>query len=100
MHIPDNRLPVVAVRTDRMASATLDRTSERISKRVVDALAAATDTDPLALNPPLYRSIDPEALDRLFEHGGAERVRFEYDDHTVVVRRDGTITVDGTRQEA
>lgn len=79
-----------------MNSVTLHERAEPVSGRVVDAIAAATDTDPLVMEPPLYSSIDPDALDRLFERGGPERVMFEYDGHEVVVRGDGTVAVDGT----
>lgn len=77
-----------------MNSLTLHGTSKSVSERVIDAIATATDTDPLGMKPPLYSTIDPEALDRLFERGGPEQVLFEYDGHEVAVRGDGTVAVD------
>lgn len=94
MHISDSRKPVMAVSTTKMKSASISAT-DRMSERVVDALAAATDTDPLGLEPPLYRSIDLDALDRIFARGSTGRVQFDYDSHEVVVSADGTVAVDG-----
>lgn len=70
--------------------------NRRVSSSVVGALAAATGDDPLALDPPLYRVVDGEALDRLFEGPGRIRVEFEYEGRAVVVRGDGVVAVDGT----
>ncbi|AFZ72973.1 HalOD1 output domain-containing protein [Natronobacterium gregoryi] len=80
-----------------MAETTLDHHRDSPSLRVVDALATVTDTDPLELEP-LYHAVDPEALDRLFqeEANGHATVRFDYQEHTVEVRGDGTVAVDGT----
>ncbi|WP_049924355.1 HalOD1 output domain-containing protein [Halopiger djelfimassiliensis] len=80
-----------------MPEMTLDHYQDSPSLRVIDALAAATETDPLELDP-LYDAVDPEALDRLFgpEANGNATVQFAYDDHAVEIRSDGTVSVDGT----
>ncbi|MFD1565175.1 HalOD1 output domain-containing protein [Haloarchaeobius amylolyticus] len=80
-----------------MSGATLDYHSDSISLRVVEALADATDTTPSELEP-LYNSIDPEALDQLFQPGFSDEIRvtFEYGTSQVEVRGDGTVMVDGT----
>ncbi|MDF9747260.1 HalOD1 output domain-containing protein [Natrinema salsiterrestre] len=80
-----------------MPGTTLDYHNDSISLRVVEALADATDTDAHELEP-LYNVVDPEALDTLFERDSSVpiRVEFEYDDSSVEVRSDGTVTVDGT----
>ncbi|MEY7849186.1 HalOD1 output domain-containing protein [Natrarchaeobius sp. A-rgal3] len=80
-----------------MAGTTLDYYRDSPSLRVVDALASATDTDPLDLEP-LYDVVDPEALDQLFRDDVdvSGRVQFSYDGHAVEVGSDGTVTVDGT----
>ncbi|WP_226004706.1 HalOD1 output domain-containing protein [Natrinema salinisoli] len=80
-----------------MPGTTLDYHNDSISLRVVEALADATDTDAHELEP-LYNVVDPEALDTLFERDSNVpiRVEFEYDDSSVEVRSDGTVTVDGT----
>lgn len=62
---------------------------------VVEAVANAAGTDPLALEPPLTRVVDTDALDSLFAAGSVTRVAFEYAGHEVVVEGDETITVDG-----
>lgn len=80
-----------------MSGATLDYHDNSISLRVVEALAAATETAPNELDP-LYNTIDPEALDRLFRPDSSDEVRvtFEYGGSDVEVRGDGTVAVDGT----
>lgn len=79
-----------------MPNASLDYHHDSPSLRVVDAIAAVTDTDPLELDP-LYSVVDPEALDQLFQSntGLVGSVEFEYESHTVAVRSDGTVSVDG-----
>ena len=69
-----------------------------VSERVVAAVAAARDEDPLDL-PPLYEAIDPDALDQLFGRGlsdgrnGPGRVVFMLADCEVVVHSDGEVDV-------
>ncbi|MCU4974475.1 hypothetical protein OB955_17275 [Halobacteria archaeon AArc-m2/3/4] len=41
-------------------------TDESVSEAVLDAVASITDSDPIELDP-LYYTIDPDALDTLFE---------------------------------
>lgn len=80
-----------------MTGMTLDYQHDSPSLRVIDALADATDTDPLELDP-LYNVVDPEALDQFVraDASDAVSVQFVYDGHDVEVRGDGSITVDGT----
>lgn len=67
-----------------------------ISQQVVEAIADATGVDPLEL-PPLYDSVDPDALDSLFSHDGASAsitsLCFEIGDCEVVVRGSGEVVV-------
>lgn len=60
------------------------------STAVVTAVAAVEDAAPTDL-PPLYESIDPQALDRLVASAaGAElRLAFEYAGYQVTVHADG-----------
>lgn len=74
--------------------------ADSISMAVVDAVATATDTDPLELDAPLYEVIDTDALDRLVRTDALRRVEFEYEGHVVEVRGDGEVAVDGTVAEA
>lgn len=69
--------------------------SDPISIDVIETIAAVTDTDPLAMDPPLYEAIDTDALDTLYARGAEATVEFAYDGHTVVVESDRTVTVDG-----
>lgn len=75
----------------------LDYYQDSPSLRVIDALAAVTDTDPLEL-PPLYEVIDPEALDALFrpDSGVEGTVQFTFGPHEITVRSDGTVAIDDT----
>lgn len=63
---------------------------------VVSAVARATNTDPLSLEPRLCDVVDPDALERVVESEAVSAVTFDYDGHTVVVDGDGTVTVDET----
>ncbi|PSP78477.1 hypothetical protein BRC81_08010 [Halobacteriales archaeon QS_1_68_20] len=75
----------------------------RISEKVVEAVADAEGTSPLDLRPPLYRVVDPDALDKLFsppslEHGQPDgEVTFEYRGYEVTVRADGSVSVTDER---
>lgn len=77
-----------------MNTPTPTRTHDSISIRVVTAVAEAAGTDPIDLEPPLYNSIDPEALDRLLCTGLDGWIRFEYRGYTVTVHGDETVSVD------
>lgn len=57
------------------------------SEAVVDAVAAIADTEPAKLSP-LYRTVDPEALDALCRNPGASAqptVQFNYEGFVVTV---------------
>lgn len=65
---------------------------------VVDAVAAASETEPTAL-PPLYETINTDALNALFESQdtrpkqSALCVEFAYNGYTIVVRAGPQVTV-------
>lgn len=83
---------------DNGTEAVKDR-SPPPSRAVVERIAAEEGTDPTEL-PPLYGSIDPDALDDFFSRGRATdaqssgRVRFRYAGYDVAVRGDGDVTLD------
>ncbi|WP_313691889.1 HalOD1 output domain-containing protein [Halorarum halobium] len=67
------------------------------SERVVEAVAAEIGTTPDRLDP-LYYTVDPESLDRLFPAGvdGSDpnrRLQFTYEGHVVSVPADGPVDV-------
>lgn len=69
---------------------------EKPSLTVIDRIAELEGEDPAELSPPLYASIDPQALDSLFRSsnaGESQTVQFTYLGYDVCVRSDGTITV-------
>lgn len=73
------------------------------TESIIDAVATAAGTEPISLSP-LYETIDPDAIDRIFERaeeiGDAETVlSFEYEGWQVFVRADGRIRVcDASKQ--
>lgn len=68
------------------------------SRRVVDAVADEKGADPTELEP-LYYTIDPDALDRLFVADSEQssrpvtRLSFTYADHRIVVAHNCTVEV-------
>lgn len=72
--------------------------SQPVSQTVVLAVAEATGDDAMEL-PPLYDTVDPDALNRLFEDrtDSIERLggsfEFAYAGCDVTVRADGTVDV-------
>lgn len=62
------------------------------SHAIIDAVTEETETDPEEL-PPLYGTIDPEALDRLFANRPKGTVTFSYCGFEVTVERNGEITI-------
>lgn len=76
---------------------------EPLSVRVVRAIAAHDGVDPTELTPPLYHSLDPVALDSLFESTATDgsrtgRVTFTYDGKTVTVDSAGEVTVEADQR--
>lgn len=75
---------------------------ERMSHRVVTAVADREGVDPVELTTPLYEAVDPDALDSLFRYGQATPVSctFSYCGYHVeitpgreVVVHDGPVTL-------
>lgn len=64
--------------------------------RVVTAVAAAADTDPVDL-PPLYDTLDPEALNTLINssESGSVLLTFSYTGYRVTVHGNGEVDVEG-----
>lgn len=74
-------------------------TDERLSSRLVAAIADHNEVDPTELSPPLYESIDLEALDLLFDstQGGRSRsegrVTFVHDGLEITIDTEGSVDV-------
>lgn len=72
------------------------RPDEQASEAVVQAVATATAKDPTTIDP-LYESINPDALNELFQIDASGRprsdtaVQFDYAGFSVVVRETGII---------
>lgn len=65
------------------------------SEAVVDVVSAIRDAEPADLDP-LYRSVDPDALDSLCTNedlGAQPTIRFDYEGLVVTVSASNTITV-------
>lgn len=70
------------------------------SEAVVETVANLEGREPLGLEPPLYRVIDPDALDALFDSSAGDpsqsktRVAFDYLGYRVVVEDDATVRIE------
>lgn len=67
-----------------------------LSIQVIQAVADHKGIDPLELSTPLFYSIDPEALDSLFQDTTGH-LTFEYDGYTVTVDSSGSTNLDQLR---
>lgn len=77
--------------SDQEASNPQWRSGELPSERVIEAVAAYSNTPPEEL-PPLYNTLDPDALDVLFPSDGMNgRVDFSYANYKVTLRSDKEI---------
>jgi len=59
---------------------------------VVEAVATLEKTKVTNL-PALYETLDPDALDQLYESSTDARMTFTYHDYRVAVETDGVVTV-------
>lgn len=75
---------------------TFDQEDVRPSAAVVAAVSTVTDADPIEM-PALYDSVDPDALDALFDgYRGRERpvsVTIQIGDYEVVISNDGVVDI-------
>lgn len=87
-----------------MAKPTKSAGGERFSTAVVESVAERVGVDPIDLDPPLYRAIDPDALDELLTslsaNGEEGSVSFTYLDFEITVRGDGTVHLDDATNPA
>ncbi|WP_254279517.1 HalOD1 output domain-containing protein [Haloarcula marina] len=68
-------------------------TTGSVASRVIDAVCSRTGTSATDL-PPLYETIDTDALNELFaDRHTSGRVTFDYAGHVVTVRGDQTVEV-------
>lgn len=80
------------------------QTTESLSGKVLDTVAACKNTEPIELEPPLYEVIDPDALDNLFtpKRDGRVRmggeVRFTYCGHEIRVTSNGEVRAESTEK--
>ena len=62
---------------------------------VLEAVAAVEGIQPWDLKPPLYDSLDSDALDSLLSTDSVQlRLEFDYNGHTVVIESGGTVVVE------
>lgn len=70
------------------------------STRILEAVAANEGVEPADLDDPLYRAIDADALDDLFEHvderdsSGIVDVTFTYAGYEIRIASDGTLDLE------
>lgn len=82
------------VSTTTMEATTAVRDADAVCAAIVESIADHTDADPLDMTP-LATVVDTDALDALVGSAADVQVAFEYEGHSVHVRADGTVTVDG-----
>lgn len=68
---------------------TIQSSQPKLVTRIVKRVSEIEGTDPLEL-PPLYNSIDPEALNRLADSG---TIQFDYAGYTISIKN-GAIDID------
>lgn len=82
--------------SDRESLLRRNCDDEPVTVAVIDAVATMAGVEPTAL-PPLYETIDPDALDGLFDAGSSDarsvRVSFSYADYEVAVEGGSSVTV-------
>ncbi|WP_324760883.1 HalOD1 output domain-containing protein [Haloarcula sp. GH36] len=64
--------------------------------QIVDAVAEAEGVEPVALDPPLAKIVDPDALETLIEDSATSNleIQFAYRGHDIVVDDSGRVQVD------
>lgn len=87
-----------------MERVCVEPEDESVSEAVVRAVADAEGVSPTDVTPPLYESVNPEALDDLFDSRSGGHITFRYCGYEVNVHNVGDTTVlvrdrDGTRAE-
>lgn len=69
--------------------------TDPLSTRVLEAVAAREGVDPVDLPEPLYESVDPDALDEFFRESSSNcSVAFDYLGYRVTAYADGDVVVD------
>lgn len=89
----DDRRPEESVRGGEIYETEIG--DRRASEAVIDVISAIQDVEPARLTP-LYRTVDPDALDSLCANeglGAQPTVRFDYEGLIVTVSASGTLTV-------
>lgn len=84
----------MAARTNELESVRIVGESTAPSEAVVQAVADAEGVSPLALDEPLYASVDTDALDALCSGASTvTTVRFTYLGYVVEVGADGRVSL-------
>lgn len=85
--------------SNRRTVTSRRQSGERISRAVIETVAAAKDRDPVEMDP-LYEYVDPDALDQLYSLDGMRSsewtgvsTTFSYHGCTVTISPDEEITV-------
>ncbi|MBX0297645.1 HalOD1 output domain-containing protein [Haloarcula nitratireducens] len=71
----------------------MGETSGGLSEQIVQQVATTTNSDVVEL-PPLYDSINPDALETTIEGMSGGAISFRYAGHEVTVAQDGTISLE------
>lgn len=71
----------------------MDMVGTSVSEQVVQTVATRSNTDALDL-PPLFDSVDPDALDALIREMTGGKVSFDYAGYNLTIDTDGVVEVD------
>ncbi|MFC6824061.1 HalOD1 output domain-containing protein [Halopelagius fulvigenes] len=66
--------------------------ADSVTERILISVADREGTDVLSM-PPLYESVDPDALEQLVAFGGVAEISFTYLGYDVTVDGDGNVRV-------
>lgn len=70
----------------------MTRRGHTVSERVIQRVVSETDTDPVEL-PPLFNTVDPDALNAIIETLSEGEISFDYVGYTVTVDADGNVRI-------
>lgn len=79
-----------------------DSSDASLAETIVKAIATVKGVSPMEV-PPLYDSVDPDAVESLFEHSDSHRIQFRHAGFDVVVTASGEIklsSIDGSTGHA
>ena len=77
-----------------MKEIRCDETSHDHPTELILETVAALDNTPVEELPPLFKSVDPDALEQLFDHDNTQalKLQFQYHGYLITLDSDGVAT--------